>query len=236
MLPFPEAPRSSWIRRLRNPPKQPGRKRKGPSLTTAGPPPQAASIVSLAAHYRKYFSAYHKRPALMQPVCTAVSSPCHSRFIPLPHGPKAWQAILGVSTWVMTMVRRGYSLQFVRRPLRFRGVLATTVLSENAHVLHAEVMNLLEKGAIELVPPAQSESGFYSCFFLIPQKMAACDLILDLRFLNHPLMKRLFRMITLKQILPQLCAHWRRHMCRANIPKHNFCLAKCTAKNFIWTI
>ncbi len=51
-------------------------------------PPQAASIVSLAAHYRKYFSAYHKRPALMQPVCTAVSSPCHSRFIPLPHGPR----------------------------------------------------------------------------------------------------------------------------------------------------
>ncbi len=50
--------------------------------------PQAASIVSLAAHYRKYFSAYHKRPALMQPVCTAVSSPCHSRFIPLPHGPR----------------------------------------------------------------------------------------------------------------------------------------------------
>ncbi len=31
-------PRSPWIRRLRNPPDQPGRKRRGPSLATAGSP------------------------------------------------------------------------------------------------------------------------------------------------------------------------------------------------------
>ncbi len=37
-------------------------------------------------------------------------------------------------------------------------------------------MNLLEKGAIEIVFSAQSESGFYSCYFLVPPKMAACDL------------------------------------------------------------
>ncbi len=30
--------RSPWIRRLRNPPEQPGRKRRGPSLATAGAP------------------------------------------------------------------------------------------------------------------------------------------------------------------------------------------------------
>ncbi len=34
----------------------------------------------------------------------------------------------------------------------------------------AEVMNLLERGALEIVPPAQSESGFYSRYFLIPKK------------------------------------------------------------------
>ncbi len=61
-------------------------------------------------------------------------------------------------------------LQFARRPPRFHGVLATTVRSENAQVLRAEVMNLLEKGAIEIVPPAQSESGFNSRYFLFPQK------------------------------------------------------------------
>ncbi len=42
-------PRSSWFRRLRNPPEQPGRKRRGPSLATAGPILQAAFIVFLAA-------------------------------------------------------------------------------------------------------------------------------------------------------------------------------------------
>ncbi len=31
-------------------------------------------------------------------------------------------------------------------------------------------MNLLVKGAIEIIPPAQSESGFYSHYFLVPKK------------------------------------------------------------------
>ncbi len=88
---------------------------------------------------------------------------------------EAWQAIPGVSEWVMTMVRRGYTLQFARRPPRFHGVLAITqqVRGEDAPVLSAEVMNLLEKGAIEIVPPAQSESGFYSRNFLVPKKTVA---------------------------------------------------------------
>ncbi len=66
-------------------------------------------------------------------------------------------------------------------------------------------MNLLEKGAIEIVPPAQSDSGFYSRYFLVPKKDGSLRPILDLRLLNYALMKRLFRMITLKQILLQIC-------------------------------
>ncbi len=144
-------------------------------------------------------SAYHKRPALMQPVFRAVSTSCHT-------GKRlACQAIPGVSEWVMAMIRRGYTLQFARRPPRFRGVLATTVRSEDAQVLHAEVMKLLEKGAIEIFPPAQSELGFYSRYFLIPKKDGGLQPILDLRLLNHALVKRSFRMITLKQILNQIC-------------------------------
>ncbi len=105
----------------------------------------------------------------------------------------------------MTTVRRGYTLQFTQRPPRFRGVLTTTVCSENAQVLRAEVMNLLEKGAIEIVPPAQSKSGFYSSYILFPRKDSSLRPILDLRLLNYALMKRSFRMITLKQILLQIC-------------------------------
>ncbi len=99
-------------------------------------------------------------------LCSQSSQPFH----PLAMLAKAWQAIPGVSVWEMTMVRRGYTLQFAWRPPRFCGVLATTVCSEDAQVLRAEVMNLLEKGAIEIVHPAQTESGFYSRYFLVPKK------------------------------------------------------------------
>ncbi len=60
------------------------------------------------------------------------------------------------------MVRQGYSLQFARRPLCFRGVLAITPPcrgDESAGI-----------GATEIVPPAQSESDFYSRYFLVPKK------------------------------------------------------------------
>ncbi len=104
----------------------------------------------------------------------------------------------------MGIIKRGYSLQFARRPPRFSGVVSTSVQGENARVLRSEVMTLLEKGAIEMVPPALSESGFYSRYFLVPKKDGGLRPILDLRRLNHALMRRPFRMITLKQILSQI--------------------------------
>ncbi len=104
----------------------------------------------------------------------------------------------------MGIIKRGYSLQFARRPPRFSGVVSTSVQGENARVLRSEVMTLLEKGAIEMVPPALSESGFYSRYFLVPKKDVGLRPILDLRRLNHALMRRPFRMITLKQILSQI--------------------------------
>ncbi len=58
---------------------------------------------------------------------------------------------------------------------------------------------------METVSPAQSESGFYSCYFLVPKKDGGLRPILDLRHLNLALMKWPFRMITLKQILSQIC-------------------------------
>ncbi len=104
----------------------------------------------------------------------------------------------------MGIIKRGYSLQFARRPPRFSGVVSTSVQGENARVLRSEVMTLLEKGAIEMVSPALSESGFYSRYFLIPKKDNGLRPILDLRRLNHALMRWPFRMITLKQILSQI--------------------------------
>ncbi len=104
----------------------------------------------------------------------------------------------------MGIIKQGYSLQFARRPPRFSGVVSTSVQGENARVLCSEVMTLLEKGAIEMVPPALRGSGFYSRYFLVPKKDGGLRPILDLRRLNHALMRRPFRMITLKQILSHI--------------------------------
>ncbi len=141
------------------------------------------------------------------PSLTSALPPC-SRPLeliqPLATRAEAWQAIPGVSDWVMGIIKQGYSLQFVRRPPHFSGVVSTSVQGENACVLRSEVMTLLEKGAIEMVSPALSESGFYSRYFLVPKKDGGLRPILDLRCLNHALMRRPFRMITLKQILSQI--------------------------------
>ncbi|XP_051756680.1 uncharacterized protein si:dkey-171c9.3 isoform X3 [Ctenopharyngodon idella] len=63
---------------------------------------------------------------------------------------------------------------------------------------------MLAKGAIEVVPPALTESGFYSRYFLVSKKDGGLRPILDLRHLNRALIKRSFRMIILKQIFLQI--------------------------------
>ncbi len=86
---------------------------------------------------QKSFSAYHKRPALMQPVCTAVSTSCH--------------ASRGLACHPRCVnMGNDYGKTRLYTPIcskttRFRDVLATTVRSENAKVLRAEVMNMLVK-------------------------------------------------------------------------------------------
>ncbi|KAI2664298.1 Transposon Ty3-G Gag-Pol polyprotein [Labeo rohita] len=123
------------------------------------------------------------------PIIKGVSCHCDGQppepIIPLATRAEAWQAIPGVSDWVLGIVKRGYSLQFARRPPRFSGVVPTVVMSRDAHVLRSEVMILLEKGAIEVVHPAQSDSGFYSRYFLVPKKDGTLRPILDLRRLNQ---------------------------------------------------
>ncbi len=111
-------------------------------------------------------------------------------------------AIPGVSNWVMGIIKRGYTLQFARRPPWYGGVVSTSVQRSTAHVLRTEVISLPAKGAMETISPAQSESAFYSRYFIVPKKDGGLRLIFDL---NRALMKWPFRMITSKQILSQIC-------------------------------
>ncbi len=83
---------------------------------------------------------------------------------------RAWLALPSPSRWLIRTIRLGYAIQFNRRPPKFRGVHFTSVKAVNTHVLRAEIAVLLAKDAIELVPPADMRSGFYSPYFIVPKK------------------------------------------------------------------
>lgn len=68
-----------------------------------------------------------------------------------------------------------------------------------------KVVSLLEKGPVETVPPPHSKSDLYSRYFLVSKKNGGLRPILDPGHLNRALMRRPFKMLTLKQILSQVC-------------------------------
>ncbi|XP_048039132.1 uncharacterized protein LOC125263974 [Megalobrama amblycephala] len=122
-------------------------------------------------------------------------------MVPLVRCLGAWLRLPNPSRWLIRTIRLGYAIQFARRPPRFSGVLFTSVTGPNASVLRAEIAVLLAKDAIEPVPPAEMESGFYSPYFIVPKKGGGLRPILDLHVLNRTLHKLPFKMLKLKRIL-----------------------------------
>ncbi len=83
----------------------------GPTIVPMCP---AAVVADKVKHI--YFQKESKNLFLptisILPLCSQSAQP----FKPLAKQAEAWQAISGVSAWVMTTVRRGYTLRFARRP------------------------------------------------------------------------------------------------------------------------
>lgn len=73
---------------------------------------------------------------------------------------------------------------------------------------------------LRLFPPENSKSGFYTRYFLVPKKDGRLRPVLDLRYLNRALMKRLFRMLTLKKLFI-----WPR--CRSGLRQNDHCTIPC---------
>ncbi len=65
------------------------------------------------------------------------------------------------------------------------------------------VKALLEKGVI-YVPHFNKETGVYSRYFIVPKKDGGMCPILDLPVLNDSAMQLKFKMLTLRQIVPQI--------------------------------
>ncbi|KAI2655955.1 Transposon Ty3-G Gag-Pol polyprotein [Labeo rohita] len=126
------------------------------------------------------------------------------RLVPLVEYLAMWLRLPSISQWVLSTIKSGYWIQFKHQPPAFNSVLTTEVGSAQALVLEQEVTTLLSKGAIELVPPLQRESGFYSRYFVVPKKDGGLRPILDLRLLNRSVSQLKFRMLALRQIVLQI--------------------------------
>ncbi|KAI2661474.1 Transposon Ty3-G Gag-Pol polyprotein [Labeo rohita] len=126
------------------------------------------------------------------------------RLVPLVDYLAAWKLLPNVSAWVLRTVEEGYTIQFGAPPPPFDRVFPTVVGPEQALVMEQEVVTLLRKEAIEVVPPHVRESGFYSRYFIVPKKDGGLRPILDLRRLNHSVMKLKFKMLTIKQVISQI--------------------------------
>ncbi len=72
--------------------------------SSAGPPP--TQVI-----------AAHPTTKLLKPLCQFMS---------------AWKVIPGISRWLLSVIERGYTLQFRRRPPRFNGVVQSLTLPRNA--------------------------------------------------------------------------------------------------------
>ncbi|KAI2651123.1 Transposon Ty3-G Gag-Pol polyprotein [Labeo rohita] len=116
----------------------------------------------------------------------------------------AWKLLPNVSAWVLHTVERGYRIQFGAPPPPFNGVSPTLVGPEQGLVMEQEVATLLRKEAIEVVPPHERESGFYSRYFIVPKKDGGLRPILDLRLLNRSVKRLKFKMLTIKQVVSQI--------------------------------
>ncbi len=126
------------------------------------------------------------------------------RLVPLVDCLAAWKLLQNVSQWVLHTVERGYRIQFCYPLPRFNSMNPTLVGPEQALVMEREVETLLRKEAIEVVPPRERESGFYSRYFIVPKKDGRLHPILDLRQLNRSVSRLKFKMLTLKQVMSQI--------------------------------
>ncbi|KAI2657632.1 Transposon Ty3-G Gag-Pol polyprotein [Labeo rohita] len=120
------------------------------------------------------------------------------RLVPLVDYLVAWKLLPNVSAWVLRTVERGYCIQFGAPPP------PTVVSPEQGLVMEQEVETLLRKEAIEVVPPHDRESGFYSRYFIVPKKDGGLRPILDLRLLNLSVMRLKFKMFTINQVVSQI--------------------------------
>ena len=116
------------------------------------------------------------------------------------HFVENWKAITK-DKWALNIIQEGLRLQFKSLPA-YSGTRTTVIVDVmKQRFISKEVQSLLEKYAIELVPPDQVGQGFYSTFFLVYKNDGGFRPILNLRILNSYLKVPHFKMETLRSIV-----------------------------------
>ena len=76
-----------------------------------------------------------------------------------------------LADWMDKTLRLGYFLQFCRVPAPFSGIKEINLSSqEEIDFLFKEILDLLLKQAVSVVPTHDRQKGFYSAYFLVPKK------------------------------------------------------------------
>jgi ribonuclease HI len=108
---------------------------------------------------------------------------------------------LNAGEWVMNIVLRGHSIEFLELP-QYNGIVRTVLTgADNRKAVLAEVQSLLVKKAIERVPQDQVHEGYYSRIFTVPKKSGGIRTILNLKPINSSIRKARFKMETLRSVI-----------------------------------
>lgn len=164
---------------------------------------QQSSVASVDSTPEPRVHIRELRPQALALTTTGAAPPqkgAESALSPLALRLQAWRDT-GAHPWVLDTVSKGYKLQFARRPPACGTVLFSQASGQAAQVLQDEIASLLDKRAIRVVPPEQSNTGFYSRYFLVRKKGGGMRPILDLRALNSHLKVFRFKMLTSKALL-----------------------------------
>ncbi|XDV12961.1 hypothetical protein PO909_001499 [Leuciscus waleckii] len=123
---------------------------------------------------------------------------------PLAMRAEAWEAIQGMSEWVLNTIEHGYSLQFARRPPRFLARTETRVNSEAAHLLHAENSKAAAQRGYRTGPSFSERVGLLQPLLPRTQEGWSAKTYFRSETFEESLMRRPFKMITTRQILAQI--------------------------------
>ena len=110
-----------------------------------------------------------------------------------------WES-LGASPWIVSILRRGFRIQFHRQPLLSRNPIPFSLPGAHAKriALAHEISEMRAKNVLEEV--TTSSSGFYSILFLTPKSSGGWRPVIDLSSLNKQVKTPKFVMETAESI------------------------------------